>query len=162
MDWKSSLRQYRYPKEFRIAPPALPADLRAQLKELAALLQQPPATPGGLKPKSLADVCTNLWRLRGKMIGADSGRPLEEMKRAYRHFESAWDALAAAGVKIYDHTGEFYDPGRALQVMAFQPTPGLSRDTILETIKPTIYFHDSLLQTGEVIVGASEESPKNQ
>jgi hypothetical protein len=96
------------------------------------------------------------------MIQPDTGRPLEEMKRAYRHFESVWDALSEEGVKIYDHTGEIFDLGRSLQVMSFQPTVGLTRDMIIETIKPTIYFKDNLVQTGEVIVGTPEGLPSEQ
>jgi hypothetical protein len=46
--------------------------------------------------------------------------------------------------------------------MSFQPTVGLTRDMIIETIKPTIYFKDNLVQTGEVIVGTPEGLPSEQ
>ena len=46
----------------------------------------------------------------------------------------------------------------SLKVLAFQPTPGLTRERIVETIKPTIYFADQTLQMGEVIVATPEDS----
>jgi hypothetical protein len=150
---RAGLRQLLYPKEFRIPPPVWPAGMLEQLGEVAALLQKPRAEFGGIGPKALSNLGTGLWRLRGRMIQPDSGRPHAGMERAYRHFESVWDALHNEGVKILDHTNEPFEPGRALEVMSFQPTPGLSRDVILQTIKPTIYFRDKLMQTGEVIVG---------
>jgi hypothetical protein len=59
-------------------------------------------------------------------------------------------------VKIYDHTGEEFDAGRSIKVLAYQPTPGLTRERVTDTIKPTIYVHDDLVQIGEVIVGTPE------
>jgi hypothetical protein len=41
----------------------------------------------------------------------------------------------------------------ALKVISFEQTPGLSREEIKETIKPSIIWQGRLLQTGEVIVG---------
>jgi len=162
MGWRSSLRQLQFPKEFRIPPPVWPADVRVQLAEIASLLQKPQRGPAGLGPRALSDLATGLWRLRARMIQIETGRPLEGMGRAYRHFESVWDALNGEGVRILDHTGEAFEPGRALQVMSFQPTPSLTRDVIVETIKPTIYFKESLIQTGEVIVGTPEGLSKDK
>ena len=159
---RSTIRQLKYPKEFRIQAPTWSGDIRVLLHEVADLLRMPQKGTGGLDRKAIADLGTGLWRLRLKMITPDTGRPLEEMRRAYRHFESVWDALNSEGVKIYDHTGQAYEPGRALQVISFQPTSGLSRDMIIETIKPTIYLNDDLIQTGEVIVGTPEGLSEKQ
>jgi hypothetical protein len=160
MDFQASLRQLRYPKEFRIPPPAWPGEAAVRLQEIAELLRKP-VHPDGLNPKFLSGLGTGLWRLRNKMVQPETGRPLEEMRRAYRHFESVWDALAAQGVKVYDHTGEPFEPGRLLRVMSFQPMTGLLRDTIIETIMPTVYFKDDLIQQGEVIVGTPDEAAQS-
>ncbi len=162
MGWRSTLRQMQYAKEFRIPPPTWSADVRTQLQEVGELLRKPPVGPNGPSSRFVSDLGTGLWRLRLKMIQPGTGQPLDEMRRAYRHFESVWDALGSEGVKIYDHTGEAFDRGKALRVMAFQATPGLGRDMILETIKPTIYLKDDLIQTGEVIVGTPEGDSKEK
>ena len=94
---------------------------------------------------------TELWRLKMKMVD-QSGEPIEEMKRAYRHLKSALDLLADAGFEISDHIGKRYDQGMLLDVIAFQPASGIESDTIIETIKPSIYYCGKPIQSGEVIV----------
>jgi hypothetical protein len=160
----SSLRQLGYPREFRIAPAVWPSGLLSVLEKLAQTLrdqhrQAPDESPEAQRERVrfLADVGTGLWRLRQKMLQPGTERPLEEMRRAYRHLESTWDALAQAGVEIQEHTGAPYDPGMSLKVIAFQPTPGINREKILETIKPTIYLKNQPIQMGEVIVGTPEK-----
>jgi hypothetical protein len=164
MAWRSALRQRKYPKEFRISAPPWSSDLQAALKQMAELLPQagPPrdsgedARAGAGNRRFLADVGTGLWRLRQKMTQPGTGKPLEEMRRAYRHFESVWDALSNEGVVIHDHTNEDFDAGQSLKVLAFQPTQGLRRERVIETIKPTICVNDEIIQMGEVIVGTPE------
>ena len=90
------------------------------------------------------------------MFQPGTDRPLDEMKRAYRHLESTWDALTQAGVEIIDHTGVPFDAGLALKVIAYQPLPDVSRERVLETLKPTVYFRQERLQMGEVIVATPE------
>jgi hypothetical protein len=160
----NNFRQFLYPREFRIAEPAWSDEtIIESLQQIAELLaKKEPESPKKEAPTAaragfLADVSTGLWRLRQKMVQPGSDRPLDEMRRAYRHFESVWDALANEGVQIYDHTGENFDSGKQIKVLAFQPTPGLNREKVLETVKPTIYVKDQLVQMGEVYVGTPEE-----
>lgn len=104
----------------------------------------------------LVDLATGLWRMRQKMIEPKTGRPVEEMRRLYRHFESVWDTLSGAGVEIHGHTGEPFESGMALNVITFQPSAELQRELVLETIKPTVYLKNEMVQMGEVVVGVPE------
>ena len=153
-----ALRQLQYPAEFRIDAPdpwTGAASLLKELKPPAAASARLPETPEPQK-RLLADVGTGLWRLRQKMLKPGSTQPLAEMRKPYRHLESVWDALAQAGVEIHDYTDRPFDQGLSLKVIAYQPTPGLSRQRIIETIKPSIYLRGSMLQIGEVVVGTPE------
>lgn len=160
------LLQLKFPKEFRIAGSLWSDDAVATLERIAELIARnrntkdaaKDAQAAGPRKNFLADVGTGLWRLRQKMTQPGSAKPLDEMRRAYRHFESVWDALLHEGVKVYDHTGEDFDVGKSLKVLAFQPSHGLKRERVLETIKPTIYVNDDLVQMGEVIVGTPEDT----
>lgn len=147
----SSVRQLLFPKAFRIAPPIWPTDVIASLADSARAAGESRPTAESLT--FLADVGTGLWRLKQRMVEPGTDRPLDEMRRAYRHLESTWDALAGAGLQILDHTGMAFDAGLAIKVLAYQPTAGLTRDRVLETVKPSIYLRDTRLQMGEVIVG---------
>lgn len=119
----------------------------------------PSVQPGALERHNqmLADVGTGLWRLRQKMQKPGTNQPLDEMRRAFRHLESVWDALAQAGIEIHDYNDRPFDEGLSLKVIAYQPTAGLARQRIIETIKPSIYASSEMIQLGEVIVGTPEE-----
>lgn len=164
------VRQLKFPREFRILPVNFPEDIATKLEQLTELLLTEQIKLGNensttssenstesnaitKQTKFFTDIITHLWRLRQKMTHADSGQPLEGMSRAYRHVESVWDALVQEGIEIKDHTKTFFDLGMPVKVVAYQPTPGLNREMIIETVKPTIFNGDTRIQMGEVIVG---------
>jgi hypothetical protein len=151
-------RQWRHPREFRIPRMPWPEELIAALDRFAAQASTgaSAAQPDAAPPAFLADVCTGLWRLRQRMLQPGTDRPFDEMKRAYRHLESTFDALAQAGVEIIDHTGAPFDAGLAIKVIAYQPTAGVTRERVVETLRPTVYFKQQRIQMGEVIVAAPE------
>jgi hypothetical protein len=106
----------------------------------------------------LAQAANALWRLRRRLCNPQTGQPLDDMRRPFRDLETAWDALKEAGIEIRDHTGDAYDPGYSLVCLAFQPTAGLGRETVIETVKPTITILGQLAQTGEIIVGIPDST----
>ncbi len=156
----ASVRQLMYPEEFRIAPYEWPPELLSVFEKLMTLPENTLESPNIMKENLsfFADVCTGLWRLRQKMLQMGTDRPLEEMRRAYRHLQSVWDALIQAGFEIQEHTGKLFDSGLSLKVIAFQPTPGIGREKVIETIKPSIYYKNESIQMGEVIVGTPEKT----
>lgn len=158
----AGLRQFLYRKPFRIPPPALPAEFLAALETEAKAQEQrlwraPGADASGFY-RLIADVATGLWRIRKKVLPDGAGEPPEGMRSVYRHVEAVWDALTAAKVEIRDHTNERYVTGMALKVIAFQPVPSVQVETILETIKPSVFHQDRLIQRGEVIVATPERT----
>lgn len=150
-----ALRQWRFPKEWRI-PAAAGDELEAELTALLAVLERPsPAKPAepSVDDKFIAELATGLWRVRARMVDPTTDHVLESMKRPFRHLESVWDLLRSAGIEIQDHTSEAFNSGLALSVIAFQPTEGLERERVLETIRPSIYRGERVVQMGQVIVG---------
>ena len=126
------------------APEELHTDLPQHESDLESTLLQ-----------LVADVGTGLWRLRSK--GTPLGGPgdAEEDHRTQRNIESILDTLVQAGVEIRDHTGELVPRGGiyALNVLVYEPKAGLATERVIETIKPTIYFQDRVIQVGQVIIG---------
>lgn len=153
----TTVRQWWLPREFRIPKPAWPRDALALLTEAARAPEPPPpdapapeATPApGVAGATVADVATGLWRLRNRMP-ADGNRSL------VRQLDAAWDALTEAGVEVDDHMNDPFDAGLAISVVAYQPTPGLRREQVIEAIRPTVYLNDRAIQKAEVIVGTPE------
>lgn len=152
------LRQLRYPAEFRIESTEPWTGAESLLKELGSASRGGAASDELPEPQRrlLVEIGTGLWRLRQKMLKPGSSQPLDEMRKPYRHLESVWDALTQAGVEIHDYSDRPFDQGLSLKVIAYQPTPGLTRQRIVETVKPSVYLRGDMLQIGEVIVGTPE------
>jgi hypothetical protein len=104
----------------------------------------------------LADLATDFWRLQRKHAAALARGDLEGLQRLQRDVTAMADRFQAAGVEILDHTGETYEPGKAVRVLAFQPCPEVQREEVGETIKPTVYYQGHWLQMAEVIVNTPE------
>jgi hypothetical protein len=108
-------------------------------------------------PDQIVTIATNMWRAKTKLVDARTGVPHEETKRTYRHVENTLDALTEMGVAIRDLLNEPYDPGLPVNVLTYQPTLGLARDTIVEVVRPTILWRGEVVQIGEVVVGTPSE-----
>ena len=157
-----SLRQWLfYPQEFRIGE----SEYIGLSEPLEALAKWSECTASGSPTTSqseeelldmAADVGTLVWRIRQRLVG--TGELAKPLQRLSRDVERTWDALAQGGIEIKDHTGGDYDGGMALRVITSQPVPGLARQQITETLKPTVYYKDRIIQMGEVVVGVPEET----
>lgn len=108
--------------------------------------------------KLLADIATGMWRIKNKFSAVGVNDLPNEIKKAYRHVESTWDALASAKVEVRNHTKEKYVAGMALNVIAFQPSSSIRTEMITETIKPSIFYNGKLIQRGDVIVETPEKT----
>jgi hypothetical protein len=112
----------------------------------------PAAPPGSgtvpaLDDATLTDIATRLWRgLRHAERLDPPSRPLA------RELTAALDALERAGVVVQDHDASYFDPGLALIAVAYEPTPGIDREQVLETLRPSVYLHGHHVQRGEVVV----------
>lgn len=101
---------------------------------------------------SMADIATNTWKAKSKMMDGSSGEVRDEMKRVFRHIESIFESFQEMGLEIKDHTGDAFDYGLPLKVVTTQPTQGITKESVLETIKPTIYWQKQIIQMGEVVI----------
>lgn len=163
---RDSVRQWlHYPKDFRIAAPKWP-DFSESLEGIADLLKSPSVKAKRVSGKEeelldmAVDVGTLVWRIQQRLSTVD--KLPKELHRVSRDLESTWDALTQRGIEIKDHTGQDYDAGMALRVITSQPVAGLTHPQIIETLKPTIYHRDKIIQMGEVIVGVPEETEASE
>lgn len=106
--------------------------------------------------KLIADIATGIWRIHMGRAGAKDD-PQRALNYIFRNEESIWNLMAGRGIEIKDHTGKTVDAGDALNIVAYQPSGDLTRNTVIETLRPTIYFRGRIIQTGEVIVGRPEK-----
>ena len=112
----------------------------------------PAASPAG-SPDTLAALAVEVWRMKGRLarlseaVAAKEKRPLES---AVAKME---EALAAAGVTTEDPEGRPYHDGDPFEVLLFEPSPKLSRPTVLQTVKPAVLVSGKLVRRAEVVVG---------
>jgi hypothetical protein len=158
MDW-SDLRQLLFRREFRIPRPE-PICYNLTFTAIPVPAQQA-QFQGGLAPSQqkrlLGELGVNLWRLRNRLVDAQTGKPHEDARRIYRQVDAIWETLAEAGVEIQDHTNQPYHLGQSIEALAFQPVSGLARELVVETVRPSIYFRNERLIIGQVIVGTPVE-----
>ncbi len=153
------IQQFKYPKEFRISPVGLNYGSIKKIEDVLASfspenLNKPGQEIDNEKKKTFyAEVSIGAWRLKKKMTNPKNQQPLEEMDKAYRHLESIMLTLEKEGIEIKDHDGQAFDSGLSIKSLAFQPTPGINKETMIETIKPSVYYLGERIVMGEVIVG---------
>jgi len=111
--------------------------------------------------KCYAKIARNAWKAKGRIVASDTGEPKEGMERIYRHVEEILKTLTEEGVEINGHKDDIYDPGMAIKALAFEPTPGITRERIKETIWPTVRYKGHIV-LGEVIVGTPIEETDNK
>jgi hypothetical protein len=106
----------------------------------------------------LAVIATNAWKAKAKMLDNTTGEVRDGMKRVYRHIEAILESLQGMGIEIKDHTNDAFDYGMPLRVVTTQPTAGIAKERVLETIKPTIYWKKQIIQMGEVVIATPMQS----
>ena len=148
----------QWPDESKVAEALANQMLAAMARQAGAGGKVRYAVPPNIV-KGMADVATNIWKAKCRMLDGASGEVREEMKRVYRHVESALETMAELGIELKDHTGNAFDYGLPLKVVTTQETPGITRETVIETLRPTVYWQKQIIQMGEVVVGTPPASP---
>jgi hypothetical protein len=173
--WWQDRRQRRYPPEFRIPRPLWPDDsqvLAARVDAalaavgsdyervaaaLAVLLDRPaPELRGPLADDALADAVLGLWRTHRRIAIEDPDGTSRRARQLRRYVDTAWHGLGWAGITVHEHDNEPYFDGLNLTVAAREPRPGLSRETVIETVAPSILRARKVIRPGKVIVGYPE------
>lgn len=164
-----NLRQRGQHAAFRIAAPDWDDEhlrhLQRALDELTAATRPADPPPAGaadqappepaLDEAALAEAATYLWRARHKL--ALLGDTPKQARQANRFLGTTQDALAGAGLVIQDHDGAAYHPGQSLEVIVMVHDPEVSGETVVETLRPSIYLGDHRIQMGQVVVGCPIE-----
>lgn len=170
---KCYLNQLKYPREFKIEPASLSDEDVKDLYELLKMLPDLDNSKSNIEAKSsekhadnkqlliiIVELLVIFWRMEKRI---DQLVKMDELgednhKKISRFFYNAQDLIEANNLRVSDHTNELNTGGEAYMVVAYQPEEELTEEKVVETIKPTIYFKDKILQRGEVIVGQPSES----
>jgi hypothetical protein len=168
-----TLRQYFYPKEFRIPESDSYTEVRSLIEELKKL-QEMASAKKGPNDETIIRLADNIWRSQkglSTFIGQDKSSGLERILRLLKETQ---DIFKETNIQVQDFTGERYVEGMVLKRLAWQPcteeirkncrisrlcnSEKSSNGWIIETIKPAIYRDNHLIRIGEVIVCQPEKT----
>ncbi|WP_233580712.1 hypothetical protein [Streptomyces triticirhizae] len=114
------------------------------------------STPG---TEALLRAAVALWRAQ-RTLDANDGTPTAaDLRQVRRQLNIGRQALADDGLEIQEHDGQPFDSGLSLEVLAFQEEPDLTREVVLETVRPSVYLGGRRVQMGQVIVGRPAPRP---
>lgn len=113
--------------------------------------------------KTLISTATNIWRIKSRITVPKTSKTKQDISRddlrkLSRYVESIVESLANIGIEIKDRTGEPFDYGLPEKVIAGEPQAGISKEIVRETIRPTIYWGNQIVQQGEVVIATPIES----
>ena len=103
---------------------------------------------------TVIDLLISLWRIR-KMLGASANE-----RRTSEFVDRCFERLEKDGYEIRDQQGCFYDVGMVLKVVGAEVGTEWDRDTILETVSPTVLRRGNIVKVGEAIIGRAQ--PKEE
>lgn len=117
--------------------------------------------------KVLIDLAVNLWRLERAIEYLQLDENSSEKRRINRHLIASKESLLQLEIEYEDHTGDLVpDKGEyILKVIEYIPKEDITKDVVIETIKPSVYHHGKMVSPGEVFVGipvGSKDSEENK
>jgi hypothetical protein len=119
-------------------------------KLLVGILRPPTAESQRWAEPLIARLATETWRLGRRVGRLADGEHLRPLRDSVARLQ---DALAEYGVQTVEHEGQAYDSG--LRVEVLHEGEGDGSPVIVETIRPTIVLDGSVLQQGQVVIGAA-------
>lgn len=103
---------------------------------------------------SLANIATSAWTIRRKAQQRASDADAGFLSV---HIDSIFDALRQIGVEIAVYSDQPYMPGLDVEILVFQPSTTVEKDTITATVRPAVLLRGQIIQRGQVIVSTPEE-----
>ena len=114
--------------------------------------------------KALIAVAGQAWRQETALTDPELGEPkLELSTQEIRKLANALDAIKQAieelGIRVKDRCNEDFHAGLPDQVITEEPREGISKERIIRTIRPTIFWHQTMVQRGEIDIAVPISKP---
>ncbi len=110
--------------------------------------------------KALIAVANQAWRIASAVTDPDAKEPkselsAQEIKKVGNALESIRETLEGLGLKIIDRFGEPFNTGLPEQVVTEEQWETISNDRIIRTIRPTLMWHQTMVQRGEIDIAVA-------
>lgn len=88
-------------------------------------------------------------------------KTLKPLKNLSKKYDRTLKILSKNGFQIMDYDNKKFNEGMAIKVLDSFPDSDVEEDTIVETVKPAIFYENKMILMGEVIVAVPEENEDN-
>ncbi len=112
------------------------------------LEELPSATASG----NTIQAAIEIWRIQNRVRKISQQIPDAHIRGFQNSIKKLNDHFRAYGIEVVDPTGEPYNDGANVDVIAFETDPTLNHDIIKETLEPFIYENGSLIKRAKIIV----------
>ena len=85
-------------------------------------------------------------------------KSLKPLKNLSKKYDRILKILKKNGFQIVEFDGKKFDDGMSIKVLGYDSKQDIEEDTIIETVKPTIFFNDKEYLKGEVIVSTKADN----
>ncbi len=133
-------------------------------KELIDAVPKPTATtaPEHYSPDAIHETSKALiliagqgWRLKNAVTDSESGElkaelSAQDMRRIANALEAIYQVFEELGIRVIDRCKQDFHAGLPDQVVTEEPRAGISKEQIIRTIRPTIMWHQTMVQRGEI------------
>ncbi len=135
------------------------SDIKSQLSQIHNDIQYS-ITPKFLElspeVNDLAEHAIELWRLERRLNKFLSNIPEDQKEVLHNSLRKLKRYLEKNDIDILDQTGQKYDDGMNLEILAVEKDPVLEHPIIKETKEPTILYKDQVIHPGKVIIANTE------
>lgn len=115
--------------------------------------------------KALIAVANQSWRIAVCAIDPESGESkgelsAQEIKKIGNALESMKETIGSLGIKIIDRVGQAFNAGLPEEVVTEETREGISKEQIVSTIRPTIMWHQTMVQRGAIDIAVPISNKK--
>ena len=153
----SSLRQFLYPKEFRIERIGVSLkkmNLNEEINRLEDVMKKMIGGGGG-DTEFIKDIATAVWRIEKRMEFISDHNKVSRVSNALNMLK---DILKRQKIQIEDYTGEKW--GSPYNGMPFEEVGGDRTGNII-MVEPRIFYDGKILQKGKLVI-KKEDSNETQ
>jgi len=150
----------KLPKEFDIPQIAHPSAVEMMTPAVRELMnsgkaEQKSANGDTALAKALISIAGQAWRLGTAVKDSETNEvktvlSQQEIRKVANIMETINQVIIDLGIKIIDRCNQDFHPGLPDQVVTEEPKEGISKERIIRTIRPTIMWHQTMVQRGEI------------
>jgi hypothetical protein len=110
-----------------------------------------------IQTNDLVELSIDFWRMEQRINRMAGTLPKEQKEILENSLQKIKRYLNKNDIEIVDHTGQKYNEGLNLEILAVEKDEGIKNTIIKETKEPTILHKGQVVHIGKVIVVSKED-----